>query len=96
MPNNRVPGILEDFVAGLIPADDALLLKAEHVVVEIERKGLQRYKLTYHAKALIHTWLAWQEIPGRPMGQSITAHSLLHDTAIAMSFIKWLNRLFVL
>jgi hypothetical protein len=95
MPNNQLPGILEDFVAHLIPQHDPLLPKAESILADIEQHNLHRYKQAYHPKALIHTWLAWQNIPGRPMGQSITAHALLHDAAIAVSFVNWLNRLFV-
>jgi hypothetical protein len=47
-----------------------------------------------HAKALIHTWLAWQKEPGQPMGQAITAKALQSDTAIAAKFVDWLNQLF--
>ncbi len=94
MPNNRIPGILEDFVASLIPSDDALRPKAEYILTDIEQEHLQRYKRTYHSKALIHTWLAWQETPGQPMGQAITARTLLHDAALAMSFVNWLTQLF--
>lgn len=94
MPDNQLPGMLEDFVAHLIPQNDLLLPKAEFIVAEIEQENLQRYSLLHHPKALIHTWLAWQDIPGRPMGQSITAQVLLHDTPVATAFAAWLNRLF--
>jgi len=94
MPNNQLPGMLEDFVAHLIPQNDLLLPKAEFILMEIERENLHRYSLVHHPKALIHTWLAWQDMPGRPMGQSITAHVLSHDNPTAIAFIHWLNRLF--
>ena len=32
MPNNQLPGMLEDFVAALIPADDALKPKADEIL----------------------------------------------------------------
>ena len=95
MPNNQLPGMLESFVTYLIPDGDSLLPKAESILSEIERENLNRYTPIHHPKAFIHTWLAWQDIPGRPMGQSITAQVLLHDTSVALSFINWLNRLFV-
>lgn len=95
MPNNQLPGMLEDFVKYLIPDGDLLLPKAEFILQEIEKKGLNCYSPEYaHAKALIHTWLAWQKKPGKPMGQSITARVLQSDTAIASQFVDWLNRLF--
>ncbi|MGL4502359.1 MAG: DUF3226 domain-containing protein, partial [Planktothrix sp.] len=61
MPNNQRRGMLEDFVALLMPADDNLRPKAEEILREIEEEGLNRYGEIHHAKALIHTWLAWQE-----------------------------------
>lgn len=96
MPNNQLPGMLEDFVAYLIPPDDALLPKAEEIIQQIEQAGINRYSLVHHPKALIHTWLAWQEKPGMPMGQAITARVLSHDSEIAIAFVEWLNNLFQL
>jgi hypothetical protein len=94
MPNNQLPGMLEDFVALLMPADDSLRPKAEEILREIEGEGLNRYGEIHHAKALIHTWLAWQETPGMPMGQAITARVLQRESAIAQVFADWLQRLF--
>lgn len=94
MPNNQLPGMLEDFVAHLIPDGDALLPKAEAILSEIEHENLNCYSSIHHPKALIHTWLAWQETPGRPMGLSITAQVLLHNATVAIAFTDWLNRLF--
>jgi hypothetical protein len=94
MPDNHLPGMLEDFVAMLIPHGDPLHSKAENVLAEIERAGLHRYPDIHQPKALIHTWLAWQEIPGQPMGLAITARALRHDMPLALDFIAWLRRLF--
>ncbi len=94
MPDNQLPGMLEDFVALLMPADDSLRPKAEEILREIEREGLNRYGEIHRAKALIHTWLAWQETPGMPMGQAITARVLRRESAIAQVFVDWLQRLF--
>jgi AAA15 family ATPase/GTPase len=47
------------------------------------------------SKAIIHTYLAWQKEPGRPMGQSITAKVLDPNLEIALSFITWIRTLFV-
>lgn len=97
MPNNQTHGMLEDFVERLIPVRDRLYLKATAVIQEIEQAGLNRYRLPQqHSKALIHTWLAWQDPPGRPMGTAITAHTLNHDAPIALLFVNWLRRLFEL
>ncbi len=96
MPDNQLPGMLEDFVAHLIPTDDSLRPKAEAIVQEIEKLKLNRYTPIHHPKALIHTWLAWQETPGMPMGQAITAQVLSYNAEIANKFVEWLKRLFEL
>jgi hypothetical protein len=96
MPDNQLPGMLEDFVARLMPRDDALRPKAEAILQEIELAGLNRYTSVHRPKALIHTWLAWQETQGMPMGQAITARVLRYDCAIALNFVEWLQRLFEL
>jgi len=94
MPDNQLPGMLEDFVAHLIPSDDSLRPKAETILDEIEQLELNRYTPIHHPKALIHTWLAWQETPGMPMGQAITAQVLSYNAEIANKFVEWLKRLF--
>lgn len=94
MPDNTLPGALEDFVAYLIPEHDQLAPFAESSLDEIEAAGAQRYRLTQRSKAFVHTWLAWQEIPGQPMGQAITARALQHDRPLALRFVNWLRRVF--
>jgi len=94
MPNNQLPGMLEDFVAHLIPANDKLLPKAESILPEIEQAGINPYTFIHRPKALIYTWLAWQEKPGMPMGQAITARVLRYDSLLAIAFVEWLKRLF--
>jgi hypothetical protein len=96
MPNNQVPGMLEDFVAELIPTDDSLRPKAESALQDIETSQLNRYTIAHRPKALIHTWLAWQETPGMPMGQAITAQALQYNSPLARRFIEWLKLLFEL
>jgi hypothetical protein len=49
MPNNQLPGRLEDFVAYLIPPSDTLNPKAEAILQELEQAGLNRYTLTQSA-----------------------------------------------
>jgi hypothetical protein len=53
------------------------------------------YRSTHRSKALIHTRLAWQKTPGRPMGQAITAQVLPPNKPPAARFVDWLKNLFV-
>ena len=96
MPDNlQSSGMLEDFAKVLIPEGDELIAEVERVLAVIEampRKAL--YKDIYRAKAFIHTWLAWQEDPGTPMGLAITKSYLNHNHELAARFVTWLNTLF--
>jgi hypothetical protein len=94
MPDNNTAGILEDFVSLLIPAGDLLLNEVDCSLDGIEAKKLNKYKDTHKAKARIHTWLAWQQEPGTPMGQAITKTYLDTNQQLCRSFVDWVNRLF--
>lgn len=94
MPDNNQNGMLEDFVTALATPDDALMKKSEDVLTELETEGIQKYKPVYRSKAKIHTYLAWQDAPGRPMGQAITANILNADSELAVKFAEWLKELF--
>lgn len=94
MPNNNDKGILEDFVSFLISEDDKLLPKVNKALSEIEKEELNQYKEIHKSKARIHTWLAWQEVPGTPMGLAITKKYLSTTPIICQDFISWLNKLF--
>jgi len=92
MPNNQNPGMLEDFLIEM--ADQNSISIATQCVETAKAEGLSTFKDIHFSKALIHTYLAWQDEPGRPLGQSITAHSLKPDTEIANMFVDWLKELF--
>ena len=94
MPDNNSNGMLEDFISFLIPKDDKLLPKVEQVLSEIEEEKLNKYKQIHKSKAKIHTWLAWQEDPGTPMGLAITKKYLSTTPVICNDFINWLKKLF--
>ncbi|HEY3285260.1 MAG TPA: DUF3226 domain-containing protein [Armatimonadota bacterium] len=93
MPNNQLPGMLEDFVAMLVPQDDALWPRALAAVEAIPEEH-RRFAAAHTAKARIHTWLAWQERPGTPMGAAINQRYLASGCPEANSFVGWLRRLF--
>lgn len=93
MPDNQLTGILEDFLAFLVPQGDGLF---GHVVSSMQGipEGLKRYNELSAAKAKIHTWLAWQADPGRPLGQAISLRYLDANLPTADQFAGWLSRTF--
>ncbi len=94
MPNNNTEGMLEDFVAKLAVDNDVLMEEAEQVLNSLEKRNIQRYKTVHRAKAKIHSFLAWQDEPGKPMGQAITAKILDPNSDKANDFINWLEELY--
>lgn len=94
MPDNKAAGMLEDFVISLGAAADPLWSVAENCLNEIPDEH-RRFKPSYRVKAHIHTWLAWQEEPGKPMGLAIKIlHCLDANAPHARQLIDWIRRLF--
>ncbi len=93
MPNNSTAGILEDFLRFLVPTPSPLLQHAEQSLTTIPATEL-RFTPLARPKALIHTWLAWQQEPGRPLGLSITARFLDGGAPQVDIFVRWLQSLF--
>ena len=94
MPDNQNSGMLKDFTQLLVPEGDKSLVLAKETIATLENQKLQKYTSSHRAKALIHTWLAWQENPGTPLGQAITNHYLTTDADLCRKFADWLKRLF--
>ncbi|MBW1616613.1 MAG: hypothetical protein JRJ49_08800 [Deltaproteobacteria bacterium] len=92
MPDNLNDGLLEDFLITM--ADKKGLQAAAECIEAVINKGVAAFKNVHKSKAMIHTYLAWQNEPGKPLGQSITAHALQPKTEIADIFIQWLKNLF--
>ncbi len=93
MPNNVLPGMIEDFIRFLVPEDDTLWPLAEDVVRKVIATD-RKFRLSYTSKALLHTWLAWQEEPGGPMGQAITKRYLNANAPYAQELMSWIRQLF--
>ena len=93
MPNNVDSGMLEDFLAQLVPPGDSRWHHAENATTEAKSLGAP-FEHGHFAKARIHTWLAWQKEPGQPFGTALTAAYFRHDSEVAMAFVNWFKRLF--
>ena len=92
MPDNRTPGILEDFLHFLIPQQPNALF--DHVIASVDAILNPRFTQNDKPKAFIHTWLAWQSEPGMPYGTAIKARFLDPDVPQVNVLVSWLERLF--
>jgi hypothetical protein len=93
MPDNTVPGMLEDFASFLISADDLLWPLADNVVHQVIARE-RRFSESHYMKARIHSWLAWQEEPGTPLGLAITRRYLDAAAPHAQQLATWIRQLF--
>ncbi len=92
MPNNQDAGMLEDFCAEL--AEPMSLAFARECVEKAHQGNITTFKQVHHSKAVIHTYLAWHDEPGYPLGKAITSEALRPHTDIATRFTNWLIHLF--
>ena len=92
MPDNQLPGKLEDFVARLVRSDDGLLPLAAEATKNIPQ-NIRRFSEADLPKAIIHTWLAWQKDPGVRMGTALGNKYLDPQSPIAQTFVEWVRRL---
>ncbi len=93
MPDNQTNGILENFLRFLVPENDPLFAHVETSLDSIP-PGQCRFNELKQPKAKIHTWLAWQEEPGKPFGLAIMARYLDPNLRSADNFASWLKRTF--
>lgn len=93
MPDNQSPGIIEDFLVGLIAEGDELVPRARMAVRAIPLE-LRRFPEERVPKAELHTWLAWQEEPGTTSGVAIRRRYLDATRPAGERFVAWLRRLF--
>jgi hypothetical protein len=92
MPDNNIDGMLEDFCHQLA-GDDAIGF-AKSCVRTAKEKTFTSFIDNHESKAIIHTYLAWQNEPGMPLGQAITAKALDAGKPLAQKFAQFLNSLF--
>lgn len=96
MPNNQLPGTLEDFIKFLVPPDRTSLWdRAEHSVNDIPPDE-RLFRPIDQQKAYLATWLAWQKRPGIPLGAAINQRYLDAKAPQAHKLIDWIRRLFAL
>jgi hypothetical protein len=93
MPDNRADGMLEDFCLAL--ASGGAVGFAQACVSSAQAQGHASFKANHHSKAVVHTLLAWQDEPGRPLGQAVAARVLNPDLPLAKRFADWLESLFM-
>jgi len=93
MPDNVRDGALETFLRELVSEGDKLIGPANKAADNAKDLGA-KFPDVHHPKAVLHTWLAWQENPGRPYGTALRAKYFGVDSPAARAFVDWFRTLF--
>lgn len=86
-------GMLEDFCRLLVPDKDLLWEIVQGAVQQAIEQN-RRFPELHIPKAVLHAWLAFQEVPSRPIGQAITKKYLDPEAPHAHCFLQWIRLLF--
>jgi hypothetical protein len=94
MPNNRAFGMFEDLLMESLRAEEKDY--TSKVVTQAKTDGIATYHPSHLSKAVVRTFMAWQEPPDLPhLSLAIhDGHFKNIDVACAQ-FLDWLGRLFV-
>ena len=93
MPDNRREGNLEHFLRDLVEESDPLFPYAKESTIHARKLGA-RFSDDDADKAVLHTWLAWQEEPGLPYGTAMRARFFRDDSLAAQAFVTWFRKVF--
>ncbi|MDX2052814.1 MAG: DUF3226 domain-containing protein [Polyangiaceae bacterium] len=94
MPDNVNRGMLETFLLFLRPKDNpSLLAYAQEVIQEAKNRGAP-FLEQHQDKAEIHSWLAWQDPPGRQLHNAIMERMLGNKHECIESFVAWFQALY--
>ncbi|PZV20155.1 MAG: hypothetical protein DCF12_22635 [Snowella sp.] len=94
MPDNQNKGMLETFLAYLVPDEsDHLWQFAQNQAQQSKNYGAT-FKNVHKAKADIYTWLAWQDEPGRQLHEAIKEPILNATHPKSQDFVSWFKRLY--
>jgi hypothetical protein len=96
MPDNQNKGMLETFLHSLVPDMTRPLLEyAKNAALQSREHGAT-YTAEHAPKAVLHTWLAWLDPPGRPFGHAFKENFLDARCPAASTFQAWFRELFEL
>ncbi|MEM8643024.1 MAG: DUF3226 domain-containing protein [Cyanobacteria bacterium P01_G01_bin.54] len=95
MPDNLQRGMLETFLAYLLPEQTTPLWQYAQEVVQVAKNELKaKIKAVQVDKANIHTWLAWQDEPGLQLHTAVQKKVFDPNHPRAQEFVTWFNTLY--
>ncbi|MEZ6090389.1 MAG: DUF3226 domain-containing protein [Pirellulaceae bacterium] len=96
MPDNASSGMLETFLCFLLPnQSDPLHKHAIEATGRAKELGAP-FVEAHESKSHIHTWLAWQDPPGRQLHEAVAERVLNPLSENAQPFVRWFKTVFAL
>jgi hypothetical protein len=93
MPNNKAYGMFEDLLMGSL--SDQVAAYTTTVVKQSKADGIAKFKDVHLSKAVIRTYLAWQDPPDiQYLGLAIKRGAFEKIEAECKQLIQWLEQLF--
>ena len=92
-PDNRSEGNLEHFLRDLVEESDPSFPYARESTIHAKELGA-RFADNDADKAVLHTWLAWQQVPGLPYGTAMRGRFFRDDSPAAQAFVTWFREVF--
>ncbi|MBD2652229.1 hypothetical protein H6G45_01730 [Synechocystis sp. FACHB-383] len=96
MPNNQMRGMLETFLAYLVPNESNELWTFAKQSAQTAKKHNAPFTGVQTDKANIYTWLAWQDPPGRQLHDAVKQKILEPTRHNAQAFVDWFKLLYEL
>ena len=94
MPDNRLCGMLEDYLVSLVPDDQRDLLELARMSVAQAKAAGAPFREVHRTKAELHTWLAWPDKPGSQLHVAVLRRLLIPNRLESRRFITWFRNLF--
>lgn len=95
LPDNTTRGMMETFLLALRPSVNPPLHEHVEQATDAARHHHgARYREVHRDKALIHTWLAWQDPPGMQLHDAVKAALLDSTLPYAEPFVAWFKALY--
>jgi hypothetical protein len=94
MPDNRMRGMLETFLAYMLPdGNEPLWQFSQETTGQAKKKGAL-FTDAHYDKANIYTWLSWQDPPGRQLHQAVMERILNPQHPNVQKFVTWFKTLY--
>jgi hypothetical protein len=98
MPDNQQAGMLETFLGMCVPQgrENPIWQRAlaQTDMIKSDFAESERFKDVHLDKARIHSYLAWNDPPGVPLGQAVLKKILDPKSEQAAVFLQWIRDVF--